>query len=342
MQQAQRHAWRRLQLSRPRGAPHGHYVRGLAQLSRTSTQLPRSGIRDVMEQASAREENGERIIHLEVGQPDLLPPQHVQEASAASALAPERSGSARYCPNPGVADARAAAAEYFERRAPGVRTLPEQIMVTPGAVMAIAATYACVLDAGDEVLVPDPGWPNYRMAAELYNATPVSYACPAEDGWLPNVDQMADAVTNKTRLLLLNNPSNPAGVCLPPPLLAEILAMAHEKDLFVLSDEIYSDLAPPGEASPPSVLSYDMSEEDQERLIVVSGVSKAYSMCGYRVGFLRAQPALIDTANKVVETLISCTSPASQAGMVAALRGPQVRTMLLLLLLCCCSCASRA
>ena len=291
--------------------------RFLATLSATSTQLPRSGIRDVMAQAAALEAAGRTIIHLEVGQPDLPPARHISEAAAAAALT---SASARYCPNAGLVVAREAVAAYFERRAPNVRTRTEDVMITPGAVLSIAASYAVVLDRGDEVLKPDPGWPNYGMAARLLGATPVTYACPASSGWQPSVDEMRASLSARTRAIVLSNPSNPAGSTLSPSLLRSILDFAEERDLFVISDEIYSDLAPPGSAPPPSALTHG----DNERLIVVSGVSKAYAMCGYRVGFLRCtHPGFIETANKVVETLVSCTSPTSQAGLVAALRGDQ-------------------
>ena len=295
----------------------GRVRRFFATLSATSTQLPRSGIRDVMAQAAALEAAGHAIIHLEVGQPDLEPAAHIVAAAAAAARDPS---SSRYCPNAGLVDAREAVAEYFERRAPNVPTRATDIMITPGAVLSIAASYACILDPGDEVLTPDPGWPNYGMAARLLGATPVTYACPASSGWQPSVAAMRASLSAQTRAIVLSNPSNPCGATMSPQLLREVLDFAEESDLFVISDEIYSDLAPPGSSPPLSALAHG----DSDRLIVVSGVSKAYSMCGYRVGFLRcSRPGFISTANKVVETLISCTSPVSQAGLVAALRGDQ-------------------
>ena len=118
--------------------------RGFATLSVTSTQLPRSGIRDVMAQAAALEAAGRTIIHLEVGQPDLAPAEHISVASAAAALRPE---SSRYCPNAGLVAAREAVAEYFERRAPHVRTHATEVMITPGAVLSIAASFACPASA---------------------------------------------------------------------------------------------------------------------------------------------------------------------------------------------------
>ena len=139
--------------------------------ARIPAEIPRSGIREVMDLAWAAEKTGE-VIHLEVGQPDFDTPAHIIEATCRFANA----GHTKYVPNAGVDPLRAAAARYFERNT-GVATGPEHILVTPGAVMSVASSFLALLEPGDEVLLPDPGWPNYHMAVSIVHGQPVFYNC---------------------------------------------------------------------------------------------------------------------------------------------------------------------
>jgi aspartate/methionine/tyrosine aminotransferase len=161
--------------------------------SRLADSLPRSGIREVMELAGKLD----GVIHLEVGEPSFGTPAHIVEAAFAAA----RSGSTKYTPNAGIWSVRQTVAERYA--AAWVRPVaPEQVLVTAGAVNAIMTTLAAIADEGDEVLVPDPGWPNYRSIIAFTRAVPVAYPCRAEDGYLPDLDALAARITPRTRALV--------------------------------------------------------------------------------------------------------------------------------------------
>lgn len=272
--------------------------------------IPRSGIREIMDVAALAEKDGP-LIHLEVGQPDFATPPHILEATI-KAL---RDGQTRYISNGGMPALREAAARAFVRRT-GVPTTAENIVVTTGAILSLTTAFFTLLEAGDEVLVPDPGWPNYTTALTLARAVPVPYRLEAPL-FLPDLANLESLVTPRTRLLIVCSPSNPTGQVHDEAMTEALVAFARKHDLWVVSDEIYSEIVFDGVA--PSVLKYDTDE----RCIVVHGVSKSYSMTGYRIGFSRASVAYTKIAAKMQEPLVSCGTGFSQIGAIAALDGPQ-------------------
>ena len=275
--------------------------------ARIPSELPRSGIREIMDLAWATE----GAIHLEVGQPDFDTPEHIIEAACRGA----REGYTRYVPNAGIDDLRAAAARYIERGT-GVATAPEQIMVTQGAVLSAASAFLGLLDPGDEVMLPDPGWPNYAMAVALFHGRPVYYNLRPEHSFLPDIDEMESLVSDRTKLLLLCNPSNPTGQVHDRSLTGQLMGFARRHDLWVLSDEIYGEIVFDGDHA--SALPHDVDE----RLILVTGMSKSFAMTGFRVGFTRARADYIELAAKLQEPLVSCGVGFAQKAAVAALEGP--------------------
>jgi aspartate/methionine/tyrosine aminotransferase len=274
-------------------------------------QIPRSGIREVMDLAWKAEKEGP-VIHLEVGQPDFAPPQHVVEATCRHV----RAGYTKYVPNIGTDALRQAAARYFERQT-GVRTGPENILITPGGVMSIASAFVALLETGDEVLLPDPGWPNYSMSAPLAHGTPVYYSLRPENQFLPDMAELSGLATARTKILLLCSPSNPTGQVYDAGTMAGLMEFARRHDLWVLSDEIYAQIV--FESKHVSALSHDTDD----RTLIVSGMSKAYAMTGYRIGFTRARPDYIELAAKLQEAFISCACGFSQLAAAEALDGPQ-------------------
>src|SRR5262245_36104577 len=174
-------------------------MKGLSPLAES---LPRSGIREVMELAATLD----GVIHLEVGEPSFNTPAHIIEA----ALAAARAGSTKYTPNAGIAGVRQTIADRYAA-AWGKPVGAERVLVTAGAVNAIMTTLAAIVDDGDEVLVPDPGWPNYTSIIAFARAVPVAYPCRAEDGYLPDLDALESRFTPRTKALILTNPSNPTG-----------------------------------------------------------------------------------------------------------------------------------
>jgi len=279
-------------------------------LARIPVQIPRSGIREVMDLAMLAEESGP-VIHLEVGQPDFPTPAHIVEATCRAV----REGHTRYISTAGIGPLREAAARSFERRT-GVTTAPNQILVTTGAMMSLATAFFALLEAGDEVLLPDPGWPNYSTSVTLARGVPVPYTLRAPL-FLPDLDQLQSLVTPRTKILLLCSPSNPTGQVHDAALTEALVAFARRNDLWVVSDEIYSEIVFEQEA--PSVLNFDTDE----RCLVVSGVSKTYAMTGYRIGFTRARADYITVGAKLQEPFVSCGTGFSQMAAAAALDGPQ-------------------
>jgi len=276
--------------------------------AKLALEIPRSGIHEIMA-LSAEMDN---VIHLEVGQPDFPTPPHIAEATCRHV----REGQTKYIANAGVPELRAAVARYFEKKT-GVPTNAENILVTQGAVMSVATACLALLDAGDEVLLPDPGWPNYRMAVSLLHGQPVFYNLRPEDQFLPSLAELESLVTPKTKLLLTCNPSNPTGQVTPPELMEGLMDFARRHDLYVLSDEIYGEVVFDHEHT--SALSYDTDE----RALIVTGMSKTYAMTGYRVGFTRARRDYIELATKLQEPIVSCGVGFAQLAAAEGLEGPQ-------------------
>jgi len=279
--------------------------------ARIPAEIPRSGIREVMDLAWAAEKTGQ-VIHLEVGQPDFDTPAHIIEATCRFANA----GHTKYVPNAGVDPLRAAAARYFERST-GVATGPEHILVTPGAVMSVASSFLALLEPGDEVLLPDPGWPNYHMAVSIVHGQPVFYNLRAENHFLPDLDEIESLISEKTKLMLLCTPSNPTGQVYDQTLMRELMGLAQRHDLWVLSDEIYGEIVFADQHH--SALPHD----EDGRALIVSGMSKSFAMTGYRIGFTRANPDYIELAAKLQEPFVSCGTGFSQLASAEALDGPQ-------------------
>lgn len=272
--------------------------------------IPRSGIREIMDVAAAAEKDGP-LIHLEVGQPDFPTPPHVLEATI-KAL---RDGHTRYISNGGLPALREAAARSYVRRT-GVPTTAANIVITTGAVLSLTTAFFTLLEEGDEVLVPDPGWPNYTTAVTIARGVPVPYRLEAPL-FLPDLADLESRVTPRTKLMIVCSPSNPTGQVHDEAMTEALVAFARKHDLWVVSDEIYSEIV--FDRAAPSVLKYD----SDERCVVIHGVSKSYSMTGYRIGFSRASAAYTAIAAKMQEPFVSCGTGFSQMGALAALEGPQ-------------------
>jgi aspartate aminotransferase len=270
--------------------------------------IPRSGIREIMDLAWATP----GAIHLEVGQPDFDTPEHIVEATCRYA----REGHTRYVPNAGVDPLREAAAKYVQGKT-GVATEPGNILVTQGAVLSVATAFLSLTDPGDEVLLPDPGWPNYSMAVPLFQGKSVFYDVRPENNFLPDPEQIESLITPRTKLLLLCSPSNPTGQVHDAALTAALMDVARRHDLWVLADEIYGEIV--FDEKHVSCASHD----PDERVLLVTGLSKSFAMTGYRVGFTRACREYVELASKLQEPLVSCGVGFSQMAAADALNGPQ-------------------
>lgn len=271
-------------------------------------QMQRSGIRQVMDLAWATP----GVIHLEVGEPDFPTPAHISEA----AIRAIHDGETRYTPNAGVGQLREALADKVARRN-AIPASSENVVVAAGAVEAIFASMLCMLDPGDEILLPDPGWPNFRMMATLLSATPRFYRLSGENGFLPDADQIASLITPKTKALLLNSPSNPLGNVIPRDLARQIYEVAAQNDLWIISDECYDEIV-------FDSTRYSIGSEDPDgRVVSTYSVSKTYAMTGWRVGYAIAPTTIVGEMAKVQEPVISCVSSPAQFAALAAVTGPQ-------------------
>jgi aspartate/methionine/tyrosine aminotransferase len=275
--------------------------------SPAAADLPASGIREIVN--LVLDQPAADFARLEIGEPDSLTPPHI--VAAAQEAMTRRVG---YVQSSGTLELRSAIVDRLHGMGTDVST--SEIVVSQGAVQAIAAAFAVTLQPGDEVLVPDPGWPNYEMQAMLFGAVPVRYPLRAENGFLPDPAEVESLFTARTRVIVLNSPSNPAGSVADAALVERLVLMAADRGVLVVSDEVYDEIIFDGEHvgarpfAPESVMS-------------VYSFSKTYSMTGWRVGYGVVPSSLSVAFERVQETLLSCVSLVSQVAAVAALRGPQ-------------------
>jgi len=263
--------------------------------------------------ARALEATGREVIHLEIGEPDFDTPANVREAAKAALDA----GATHYAPYPGIPDLRAAIAEDYSARR-GLAVAPDQVFVTVGGKGVMYYAIMALVDPGDEVIVPDPGYPIYASVTRFVGGTAVPLPIRQENDFRIDIDEMASLVTPRTRMLVLNSPANPTGGVLTRDDLERIAAIAQKHDLMVLSDEIYSRILYEGEhvsiASLPGMA---------ERTIVLDGFSKAYAMTGWRLGYAIVPESLAFAFGRLIINSVSSATTFAQVGAVEALRGPQ-------------------
>ena len=276
--------------------------------------VPYSIVRTVLEKAYELERAGQHIIHLEIGEPDFDTPIHVKEA-AKRAL---DEGQVHYTSNFGIRELRVAIAEKLARENGLVADPDGEILVTVGATEAILLTLAALIDPGDEVMVPDPSWPNHRNAVLLVGGVPVPVPLREEDNFELDPEAVAARLSPRTRMLIVCTPQNPTGAVIGRKNLEAIARLAVGHDLFVMADEIYDRIV--YDAPHFSIATLPGMGE---RTITINGFSKAYAMTGWRLGYLVGPRDVVATLPKVHECLTSCATTFGQYGAIAALRGPQ-------------------
>lgn len=270
------------------------------------TSVPGSGIRRVFEIAMKLDD----VTMLVVGEPDVPVAHHIIDA-ARRAWAEDRTG---YTPNGGVAALREALVAKLAREN-GITADVEQVWVTVGATQGLHQAMGLLLGAGDEILVPDPGYTTFTMNAHMFDARPVPYTLLPDNGFLPDLEELAGLVTAKTRAIIVNSPSNPLGVVFDEAVLRGLLAFAKEHDLWVISDEVYEYFT--YGATHTSLAALD----DDDRVFSVFSLSKTYAMTGVRVGYLVAPKGLAATMRTVQEAQISCVAEPDQFAALAAVTG---------------------
>jgi aspartate/methionine/tyrosine aminotransferase len=268
---------------------------------------------EVLVRARALEARGQKVIHLEIGEPDFGTPAHITEA-AVRAL---RGGATHYGPAPGLPELREAIAEDSSRRR-GVRATPEMVVVTPGAKPILFFVILALIDEGDEVLYPNPGFPIYESMIRYIGGTPVPVRLLEKTDFVLDVDQLVSKVGPRTRLIILNDPHNPTGGGIPESGLRAIADAAVRWGVPVLSDEIYCRILYEGAHASIAAL------PGMEPLaIVLDGFSKAYAMTGWRLGYGVMPAPMAQVVAKLQTNATSCTATFSQRAGVEALRGDQ-------------------
>jgi len=268
---------------------------------------------DVLVRARALEAQGRKVIHLEIGEPDFATPRHIIEA-AKKAL---DEGWTHYGPAQGFPDLREAIADYVSRTR-SIRVGPDHVAVVPGGKPILFFPMLALLEPGDEVLYPNPGFPIYESMIRFLGAVPVPLPLMEERGFALDLDLLRDRLSERTRLLILNSPHNPTGGVLSRQDVEAIADMVRDRDLMVLSDEIYSriyyDEPPFSIASLPGML---------EKTIILDGFSKTYAMTGWRIGYGVMPTWLVAAVNRLMVNSNSCTASFTQRAALAALTGPQ-------------------
>ena len=283
------------------------------RLSQRMARLGTETAFEVLVRARALEAKGKSVVHLEIGEPDFDTPAHISEA----AMAALRAGATHYGPSAGLPELRAAIAEDSTKRR-GVRATPEMVVVTPGGKPIMFFAILALVDEGDEVLYPNPGFPIYESMIRYIGGIPVPVRLLEDKKFELDVDQLVSRVTNKTRLIILNYPHNPTGGTISEGGLRAIADVAARFGVPVLSDEIYGRILYGGEhvsiASMPGM---------EPLAMILDGFSKTYAMTGWRLGYGIMPAPMAQVIAKLQTNATSCTSTFSQLAAVEALRGDQ-------------------
>jgi aspartate aminotransferase len=269
--------------------------------------MPRSGIREIMDGAWGRP----GLIRLEMGQPDFPTPEHIIEAAHVAAM----EGHTGYVATAGIPALRdALAAKVRERN--GYTVAAEQVVVSQGGVEGVFASLLMLARPGDEVLIPDPAWPNFLMMARVLNLTAVTYPLVDANDFVPTIESLESLVTDRTTVIVVNSPSNPLGAVIGRDRMTEMLEFVDRHHLWMLSDECYDEVTFDSTFVSPASIAAD-------HVVSVYSFSKTYAMTGWRIGYAVAPPALAPTLIKCQEPLISCVNTPTQYAALAAVTGPQ-------------------
>jgi len=283
------------------------------QLAEKMSRLGTESAFEVLARAKALEKQGKNIIHLEIGEPDFPTPVHVVDACKRAL----DEGWTKYGPTPGLPEFRELIAAYVSRTR-GIKVDAENVCVVPGGKPIMFFSMVALLEAGDEVIYPDPGFPIYESIIRFLGARPIPVPLVESRGFSFDLDALRDGLSGKTRMVVLNSPANPTGGVIPKEDLGRIADMLRDRDLIILSDEIYSRIW--YEAEPSSITGF---EGMPEKTIILDGFSKTYAMTGWRLGYGVMPHWLADAVNKLTVNSNSCTASFTQRAGMAALEGPQ-------------------
>ncbi|WP_277218999.1 pyridoxal phosphate-dependent aminotransferase [Peptoniphilus vaginalis] len=270
-----------------------------------------SGIRKINEKTLEMERAGKKIYHFEVGRPDFDTPKVIKDATIKSI----EDGNVFYTSNYGVMPLREAVAEKL-RKENNLDYTAKEVLITAGATESIYDSYSLILEEGDEILLPNPCWPNYINAAYIMGAVPVRYSLAEENDFQIDFDELEGLFTEKTKAIVIINPSNPIGSMFTLETLEKLADFAKKKDILVISDEIYEKIIY-GNKEHVSIASLDGMKE---RTITINGFSKTYSMTGFRLAYIAAPEEFIRVLNIIHQHNTSCATSFVQHGGITALK----------------------
>jgi aspartate/methionine/tyrosine aminotransferase len=282
----------------------------MTRIASRVSQLTGEGALAVYSRAKELESGGRSVIHLELGEPDFHPAAPIVDSLRGAVAA----GRDRYCATRGLPALRAAIAAYLKRTR-RLDVAPEQVLVAPGCKMALSLAMMALIEPGDEVLYPDPGFPIYPSFARGLGATAVPFGLEEKNQFQPDLDEIAARITPRTSVIIFNSPNNPTGTVFSSAVLERIAELAQKHDLWVVSDEIYARILFGGEYKSIWAL-----PGMAERTVIIDGFSKSFAMTGWRLGYAVAPLQVIDAIDLLVLNTFTCAAEFTQVAAIEALR----------------------
>lgn len=288
----------------------------MKKLSDAAHKLEGQRMFQILAVARELERQGKEILHFELGDPDFDTPKNIVQAAIESL----KNGETHYAPSSGLLEFKKASAEVT-LRSRGFKPDLDQLLVCPGANVQIYYAAACAVNPGEEVIVPDPGFVSYFSILKFLGIKIIRVPLYEKNEFRLNPDDVQEAITDKTRMIIMNSPSNPTGAVMTEGEVRRMYEIAKEYDVYLLSDEIYARmLYRDANTSHHSPSKFDHCKE---RTIVVNGFSKSYAMTGWRLGVVTGPAELINKMGLLLETTTSCVSPFIQKAGIEALKGSQ-------------------
>lgn len=284
------------------------------QLAKKTTVFSPTGSFAMLVKAKALEAKGRKIIHFEIGAPDFPTPTHVANAGIEAI----RKGYTKYGPPLGIEPLRAAIAQNIAKTR-NIKLSADNIAVTPGAKTAIFAGMSAILEKGDEVMYPNPGFPVYETTIQFLGGTPVPIPLIEKNNFSFDMNVFKKKFSKKTKLIILNSPSNPTGAVMPKNDLKEVASVVKGTSCWIMADEIYDNIL----YNKSSFVSFYSLPDMQDRTILINGFSKTYSMTGWRIGYLVAPKRIMNIMDYLLTHINSCTATFTQYAALQALHGPK-------------------
>lgn len=287
----------------------------MKHLSIASNNIEGQPMFKVLDKVQELERSGQVVLHFELGEPDFDTPSNIVAAACGSL----QRGETHYVSSMGLYEFREAV-QRATQISRGFTPDIDQILVTPGANSIIYLAVSCLVDPGEEVVIPDPGFPTYYSAIRYCGARAVCVPLRESNGFRLDPDDLRSKITSRTRLIIVNSPSNPTGAVMTPEDLKEVARIAAENDIYLVSDEIYARLVFGG-----ADVFYSPATTDRcrERIIVINGFSKAFAMTGWRLGVAIGPAQVIEKMGLLVQTIVSCVPPFVQRAGIEAINGDQ-------------------